>query len=82
MGFEPTIPASERVKTVHALERSATMTGYLKSNKQNKLCGFSPQSELYRPSDRRLSAKLVLILAHRVSRGQRNESPRPLISGF
>jgi hypothetical protein len=25
----------------------------------NKLCGFSSQSELYRPSDRRLSAKLV-----------------------
>jgi hypothetical protein len=27
MGFEPTIPASERAKTVHALERSATVTG-------------------------------------------------------
>jgi hypothetical protein len=27
MGFEPTIPASERAKTVHALKRSATMTG-------------------------------------------------------
>jgi hypothetical protein len=26
-GFKPTIPASEREKTVHALERSATMTG-------------------------------------------------------
>jgi hypothetical protein len=26
-GFEPTIPASERAKTVHALERSATVTG-------------------------------------------------------
>jgi hypothetical protein len=26
--FEPTIPASERAKTVHALDRSATMTGY------------------------------------------------------
>jgi hypothetical protein len=29
----------------------------------NKLRGFSPQSELYRPSDRRLSAKLVPTLA-------------------
>jgi hypothetical protein len=27
VGFEPTIPASERVKTVHALDRSATVTG-------------------------------------------------------
>jgi hypothetical protein len=27
VGFEPTIPASERAKTVHALERSATVTG-------------------------------------------------------
>jgi hypothetical protein len=27
MGFEPTIPASERAKTVHALDRSATVTG-------------------------------------------------------
>jgi hypothetical protein len=26
---------------------------------KNKLCGFSSQSELYRPSDRRLSANLV-----------------------
>jgi hypothetical protein len=29
VGFEPTIPASERAKTVHALERSATVTGQL-----------------------------------------------------
>jgi hypothetical protein len=27
MGFEPPIPASERAKTVHALDRSATVTG-------------------------------------------------------
>jgi hypothetical protein len=27
VGFEPTIPASERAKTVHALERSVTVTG-------------------------------------------------------
>jgi hypothetical protein len=27
VGFEPTIPASERAKTVHALDRSATVTG-------------------------------------------------------
>jgi hypothetical protein len=27
VGFEPTISASERAKTVHALDRSATVTG-------------------------------------------------------
>jgi hypothetical protein len=27
VGFEPTIPASERAKTVHALKRSATVIG-------------------------------------------------------
>jgi hypothetical protein len=27
VGFEPTIPASERAKTVHALDRSTTVTG-------------------------------------------------------
>jgi hypothetical protein len=27
--FEPTIPASERAKTVHALNRSATVTGQI-----------------------------------------------------
>jgi hypothetical protein len=27
MGFELTIPASERAKTVHALDSSATVTG-------------------------------------------------------
>jgi hypothetical protein len=29
VGFEPMIPASERAKTVHALDRSATVTGPL-----------------------------------------------------
>jgi hypothetical protein len=28
VGYEPTILASERTKTVHTLDRSATMTGY------------------------------------------------------
>jgi hypothetical protein len=27
VGFEPTIPASERAKMVHVLDRSATVTG-------------------------------------------------------
>jgi hypothetical protein len=43
---------------------------------------FQSASEHYRPSDRRLSAKLVPTLADRVSCSQRNESPRPLISVF
>jgi hypothetical protein len=29
MGFEPTIPASEQEKTVHALDRSVTVIGHL-----------------------------------------------------
>jgi hypothetical protein len=29
-GFKPTIPASERAKTVHALDRAATVTNYLR----------------------------------------------------
>jgi hypothetical protein len=28
VGFEPTVPASEQVKTVHASDRSATVTGW------------------------------------------------------
>jgi hypothetical protein len=28
VGFEPTIPASEQAKTVHALDHSATVTGH------------------------------------------------------
>jgi hypothetical protein len=31
-GFEPTITASEIAKTVHALDRSATVTGTFRSN--------------------------------------------------
>jgi hypothetical protein len=29
VGFEPTIPVSERAKTVHAVDRAATVTGNL-----------------------------------------------------
>jgi hypothetical protein len=31
VGFELTIPASQQAKTVHALDRSATVTGPLES---------------------------------------------------
>jgi hypothetical protein len=30
VGFEPTIPVSERAKTVHVLDRWATVTGKIK----------------------------------------------------
>jgi hypothetical protein len=38
VGFEPAIPASERAKTVHALNRSATVTGraYLNNGELTK----------------------------------------------
>jgi hypothetical protein len=35
MGFENTIPASEQAKTIHALDRSATVTGEPKIMNQN-----------------------------------------------
>jgi hypothetical protein len=40
------------------------------------------RTKLYRPSDRRLSAKLVPTFADRGYRGQRNGYPRSLISVF
>jgi hypothetical protein len=44
----------------------AVLEDYINTTyKQKKLRGFSPQSELYRPSARRLSAKLVPTLADR-----------------
>jgi hypothetical protein len=36
VGFEPTIPASERTKTVHALDRSSTVTGHVISLRSKK----------------------------------------------
>jgi hypothetical protein len=37
VGFEPTIPASERAKTVHVLDRSATVTGKYHGDSYDKL---------------------------------------------
>jgi hypothetical protein len=46
-------------------------------NKTNKLRGLSPSANY---TDRATAAELVPTLADRgVSRGQRNESPRPLV---
>jgi hypothetical protein len=38
VGFEPTIPASERTKPVHALDRSATVTGEKHMKTINIVC--------------------------------------------
>jgi hypothetical protein len=35
MGFEPTIPAQERAKSVHALDRAATLIGQSISYSKN-----------------------------------------------
>jgi hypothetical protein len=35
--FEPTIPASERAKTVYALDRSATVTDYLRQTRYENI---------------------------------------------
>jgi hypothetical protein len=53
-------------------------------NKTNKLRGLPESaSELYRPSDRRLSAKLVPTFAdRRVLHSQRGGSPTAVISVF
>jgi hypothetical protein len=54
---------------VHKSQKKMMLTiakkKYLTVKKQNRLRGFSPQSELYRPSDRRLWVKLVPTLADR-----------------
>jgi hypothetical protein len=37
VGFEPTIPASERAKTVHNLDRSSIVTGWYSVISKSKL---------------------------------------------
>jgi hypothetical protein len=39
VGFEPTVPASERAKTVHPLDRSATVTGLVVNNTRKLVKG-------------------------------------------
>jgi hypothetical protein len=56
---------------------------YFYFSDKNKLRGLYSSSELYGLSDRRFSTKSVpTFCGWRVSRGQRNGSPRPLISVF
>jgi hypothetical protein len=52
---------------------------YLAIEESEKEIGADISAQLYRPSDRRISAKLRPTFADSVSRGQRNGSPRPLI---
>jgi hypothetical protein len=54
-----------QISSLHSVtDRICSFLHWEVENKQtNKLRGFSPQSELHRPSDRRLSAKLVHTLA-------------------
>jgi hypothetical protein len=48
VGFEPTIPASERAKTVHALDRSTTVTGTIMYTTQNYwVFGLCPSSGVF-----------------------------------
>jgi hypothetical protein len=46
MGFEPTIPASERAKTVHALDRAATVTSEGLRNTRRNLRRADIRSEI------------------------------------
>jgi hypothetical protein len=52
------------------------------NSKTNKLRGFIPQSELYGPSDRRLSAKLVPILKDRGVAWSAQRIPTAVNFGF
>jgi hypothetical protein len=40
VGYEPTIPASEGAKTVHALDSAATVTGHLQLYYRTKMTAF------------------------------------------
>jgi hypothetical protein len=66
--FEPTIPASKRAKTVHALDHSATVPGranHLRSKKKlegscHRLCGVLSQNL---PGDVSKTTKLSVTMA-------------------
>jgi hypothetical protein len=46
VGFETTIPGSERAKTVHALDRSATVTGTMNSYVPNISNNFRKSEDI------------------------------------
>jgi hypothetical protein len=55
---------------------------YIKTNKKSKLRGLSPQANIYRQSDRRMSAKLVSTFADRGCRMVSATDPHGRILGF
>jgi hypothetical protein len=60
MGFEPTIPASERAKTVHAIDLSATVTG-------EYLIGYTYSSNVFNLEFAFLRGLLVYLLETRLN---------------
>jgi hypothetical protein len=70
VGFEPTIPAFERAKTVHALDRAATVSGnYVSSEDEKKYKNITTELlfKTYKKTihlfiNRRLSQKRCLFL--------------------
>jgi hypothetical protein len=64
VGFEPTIPASEREKTVHALERAATVTGALFRYKQESKNNYHHKENELPEKEEEKIFKLLLV-SHR-----------------
>jgi hypothetical protein len=60
VGLEPTTPVFERTRTVHGLDRAATVIGRLLNNKVNETimveerCKFSPESRVTNQKTRNL----------------------------
>jgi hypothetical protein len=60
VGFEPTIPASERAKTVHALDRAATVIGTRSSETQFYILKYTGLWLIIYSSLKILSVKWVM----------------------
>jgi hypothetical protein len=60
VGFEPTIPASERAKTVHALDLAATVTGHVRLI--GETFGARGRADTINPIDKRWLCGKVLFL--------------------
>jgi hypothetical protein len=57
--YEVSVMEEERERKQMPLAKKATSNAPLHKAKKTKLRGLSPQANYYRPSDRRLTAKLV-----------------------
>jgi hypothetical protein len=60
--------------------KASTYQLLIRTDPKNSTPWPESESELYRPSDRRLSVKLVPTFASRVPRGQRGGSLRPALT--